>query len=233
MSTPSDTPPMSTDPTSLAPAAAPVSPSYELVKELSAHEDAVLWLSFSAQGHFATGHTDRALELIRRSWGWYLHHPNGTGSTVIEGYLTNGSWAYRNYRGYAYDATYVSHAHGWSSGPTSALTNYVVGLRVTGRLGSNWELAPQFGDLTNAEGGFSTKLGLFSAKWKIEDKGGRYVLSWKVPQGTRGEVKTPSLPAGGQGKVTMGGAEKGIVTKDNAFSITVEGGQGQIEVTRC
>jgi hypothetical protein len=189
--------------------------------------------SFEVQGHFATGHTARALDLIRRSWGWYLHHPNGTGSTVIEGYLTNGSWAYRNYRGYAYDATYVSHAHGWSSGPTSALTNYVVGLRVTGRLGSEWVLAPQFGDLTDAEGGFGTKLGLFSAKWKVEDEGGRYVLSWDVPEGTQGEVTVPALPGGGRGRVTLGGVEKGVVVKDETFSIDVEGGKGEVIVTRC
>lgn len=188
--------------------------------------------SFEVQGHFATGHTERALELIRRSWGWYLNHPNGTGSTVIEGYLTNGSWAYRNYRGYAYDATYVSHAHGWSSGPTSALTNYVVGLQVTGRLGSSWELAPQFGDLLNAEGGFSTKLGLFSAKWELEDGGRRYVLSWDVPMGTKGKVKVPALPAGGQGKVTVGSVQKGLVAKDQVFSFLVEGGKGQILVTQ-
>ncbi|KAH9824577.1 glycoside hydrolase family 78 protein, partial [Teratosphaeria destructans] len=94
--------------------------------------------SFEVQGHLALGETARALDLIRRSWGWYLAHPNGTGSTVIEGYLTNGSFGYRNYRGYFYDPSYVSHAHGWSSGPTSALTNYVLGLEVTGRVGSAW-----------------------------------------------------------------------------------------------
>lgn len=189
--------------------------------------------SFEVQGHFATGHTDRALELIRRSWGWYLNHPNGTGSTVIEGYLTNGSWAYRNYRGYSYDATYVSHSHGWSSGPTSALTNYIVGLQVTERLGSSWSLAPQFGDLTHAEGGFSTKLGLFSAKWEIEDRGQKYVLSWDVPEGTQGEVKVPALPKGEIGKVSVGDLEKGKVSKDKAFSFTVGGGKGRLTVMKC
>ncbi|KAK5134849.1 hypothetical protein LTR08_006081 [Meristemomyces frigidus] len=128
--------------------------------------------SFEIQGHLAIGQTARALELIRRSWGWYLNHPNGTGSTVIEGYLTNGSFAYRNYRGYDYDAAYVSHAHGWSSGPTSALTNYVLGLEVTGRLGSAWGLAPQFGGLTSVEGGFVTGLGRFRAGWTVVEGGG-------------------------------------------------------------
>ncbi|KAK3116157.1 hypothetical protein LTR53_003766 [Teratosphaeriaceae sp. CCFEE 6253] len=117
--------------------------------------------SFEIQGHFTIGQTDRALDLIRRSWGWYLNNPNGTESTVIEGYLTNGSFGYRNYRGYYYDTSYVSHSHGWSSGPTSALTNYVLGLEVTGPLGSTWKFAPQFGDLTSVEGGFTTGLGKY------------------------------------------------------------------------
>jgi hypothetical protein len=189
--------------------------------------------SFEIQGHFATGHTSRALELIRRSWGWYLHHPNGTQSTTIEGYLTNGSWAYRNYRGYAYDATYVSHSHGWSSGPTSALTNYVVGLTVTERAGSGWNLAPQTGDLEFAEGGFGTVLGLFSAKWRVEEGGERFVLSWEVPKGTEGRVVVPGLPAGGKGRVTFGGVEKGIVGGDEPFSFEVGGGKGEVVVTRC
>jgi hypothetical protein len=186
--------------------------------------------SFEVQGHFATKHADRALDLIRRSWGWYLNHPNGTGSTVVEGYLTNGSWAYRNYRGYAYDGTYVSHSHGWSAGPTSALMNYVVGLRVTERLGSGWELEPQFGDLTHAQGGFTTDLGKFWAKWEIEEGGERYVLNWEVPMGTEGVVTVPALPCGRSGVVSVGGVEEGVAGKDDAFSHVVGGGPGKIVV---
>lgn len=109
--------------------------------------------SFELQAHLTLGNTARALALLRSCWGWYLRNPNGTQSTVIEGYLTNGSFAYRNYRGYNYDAAYVSHSHGWSSGPTSALTNYVLGLQITGRIGSLWRFAPQFGDLERVQGG--------------------------------------------------------------------------------
>ncbi|GME64330.1 putative alpha-l-rhamnosidase protein [Neofusicoccum parvum] len=79
--------------------------------------------SLELHGHCAAGRADRALALARRAWGWYANHPNGTGSTVIEGYLTNGSFGYRSSRGYAFDASYVSHAHGWSAGPTSVLTD--------------------------------------------------------------------------------------------------------------
>ncbi len=46
--------------------------------------------------------------------------------------------------GYGNDPSYVSHAHGWSSGPTSTLTNYLVGLQVTRPAGAEWALKPAF-----------------------------------------------------------------------------------------
>lgn len=187
--------------------------------------------SFEIQAHFAHGFTNRALELIRRSWGWYLNHPNGTGSTVIEGYLTNGSFGYRNYRGYAYDSTYVSHAHGWSSGPTSALTNYIVGLRVTERLGIGWLLAPHFGDLNEAEGGFSTTLGKFSAKWRLNRNNNQYTLSWDAPKGTRGRVELPPLPSGRRGAVRDGNKFRGWIAEGEPFMALVDGGSHEIYVT--
>lgn len=150
--------------------------------------------SFEIQAHFSIGETTRALDLIRRSWGWYLNNPNGTQSTVIEGYLQNGTFGYRSSRGYDYDYSYISHSHGWSSGPTSGLTTYVLGLSVTGIGGKAWKLAPQFGDLTSAEGGFTTLLGKFQASWLLEGKG--YKVSYNVPEGTTGELVLPSLAKG-------------------------------------
>lgn len=138
--------------------------------------------SFEIQAYLSIRQTSRALDLIRRSWGWYLNHPNGTGSTVIEGYLANATFAYRSSRGYKYDASYVSHAHGWSSGPTSALTNYILGLRVTSPAGATWRLAPQFGDLSHVEGGFVTKLGKYQAAWARASPEGNYTLGFRAPR---------------------------------------------------
>ncbi|PWY76311.1 hypothetical protein BO70DRAFT_388634 [Aspergillus heteromorphus CBS 117.55] len=147
--------------------------------------------SFEIQGHLTVGQPARALELIRRSWGWYYNNPNGTHSTVIEGYLQNGSFGYRGDRGYYWDTAYVSHSHGWSSGPTSALTNFIVGLTVTSPLGATWSLAPQFVDLKSAEAGFTTSLGKFQAAWS---KGAdNYTLDFTVPKGTNGNLTLPFI----------------------------------------
>jgi len=147
--------------------------------------------SFEIQAHFEADRADRALDLIRRTWGWYLNNPNGTESTVIEGYRTDGSFGYRFNRGYP-NPSYTSHAHGWSSGPTSALTEYVLGLRVVSPAGGRWRLRPQFGGLEWCEGGFTTGLGKYQAKWR-RAAGAGYDLSYYAPEGTVGSIELPSV----------------------------------------
>lgn len=182
--------------------------------------------------HLLTSCPDRALDLIRRSWGWYLHNPNGTESTVIEGYLQNATFGYRSSRGYSYDASYISHAHGWSSGPTSALTNYVLGLSVTDRAGSKWSLKPQFGDLTSVQGGFTTILGKFEAGWNVTGGGRGYTLTWSTPAGTQGSVVLPALPRGGSGRVKLDGkVMKNKLVKQGGLAMTVAGGSHTVTVS--
>lgn len=188
--------------------------------------------SFEIQAHFSIGETARALELIRRCWGWYLNNPNGTQSTVIEGYLQNGTFGYRSTRGYNYDASYVSHAHGWSSGPTAALTTYVLGLSVVGIAGQEWKLAPQFGDLTSAQGGFTTILGKFQASWQLEGEG--YSISYNVPAGTTGQLILPCLSNGTWPSISIDGQPVPRTMSPQIVGagvvLSVDGGQHAIEV---
>jgi hypothetical protein len=73
-----------------------------------------------------------------------------------------------------------------------ALTSYVLGLTLTQPAGSEWQLAPQFGDLIHAEGGFTTPLGKFSASWTLINGG--YTISWGAPNGTVGAIILSSVP---------------------------------------
>ena len=188
--------------------------------------------SFEIQAHFVAGHPERALELIRRSWGWYLNNPNGSQSTVIEGYLFNGSFGYRQNRGYDYDPSYVSHAHGWSSGPTSTLTNYLLGLSVTSPAGVNWRFAPQFGDLTSAEGGFVTSLGKYQASWA--KNGTTYIVEYSSPNGTVGEGVFPVVADGKEATVVVDGkqlSKRQLARRSaGAVSVALEGGSHKITV---
>lgn len=188
--------------------------------------------SFEVQGHFNARRPDRALDLIRRSWGWYLRHPNGTQSTTIEGYLRNGTFGYRSDRGYGYDESYVSHAHGWSAGPTAALTNYILGLRLTSPIGLSWLIAPQFGNLSSAEGGFMTSLGRFRVHW--EKSPDEYTLRFFVPEGTRGNLTLPFIRSGEQPEIKIDGNDiyRGVYYVEDTATVTVSGGGAHKVVVR-
>ena len=148
--------------------------------------------SYEIKGHLVIQETQRALNLVRLSWGWYLQNPAGSESTMIEAYNADGSFHYTANNGYDAAGSYPSHAHAWSTGPADALISHIVGLRITGPGGREWILAPQFGDLDRAEGGFTTMLGRFSASWRAFAFG--YVVEYEVPEGTRGFLLLPSNP---------------------------------------
>jgi hypothetical protein len=187
---------------------------------------------FEIAAHFSIGQTDRALDLIRRCWGWYINNPNGTQSTVIEGYLQNATFGYRSSRGYDYDASYVSHSHGWSSGPTASLTTYVLGLSILSPAGATWKLAPQFGDLRSVEGGFTTSLGKYQASWQLV--GGGYTLNYNMPEGTTGQVILPCLSAGKFPRITVDGlpvpADMSAQIVGSGVVLKARGGSHQIVV---
>lgn len=198
--------------------------------------------SFELLGRLNVRDTSSAFELLRTTWGWIVNNENSTQSTVIEGYLTNGTFGYRSNRGYDYDASYTSHSHGWSSGPTSALTNYVVGLDVVEPLGKQWTLAPQMGNLTTVEGGFMTQLGAFQASW--QNSSTTLNGTWMTPAGTSGTLTIP-VTAGRQVKEMMvNGTTLNIesaktsgqiqfstsVFGEGLIALGVTGGNGSIEI---
>ncbi|OCH87854.1 Six-hairpin glycosidase [Obba rivulosa] len=145
---------------------------------------------FELQAHFESGNDTRAMDLLRREWGYMLYSNLSVQSTLLEGFTANGSLYYRSYQGYNYDPSYTSHAHGWSTGPTSALTFYVLGLTVTSPQGATWSVAPHLSGLSSAEGGFETLLGWFGVKWSVS--GSTFNLSLETPAGTRGVVSLPT-----------------------------------------
>jgi hypothetical protein len=66
----------------------------------------------------------------------------------------------------------------------------MVGLRVTKPRGQEWILKPAtFRELSEAEAGFTTGLGKFSAKFEV--KGRRVVVQWDTPKGTLGRIELP------------------------------------------
>ncbi|THH10640.1 hypothetical protein EW146_g8311 [Bondarzewia mesenterica] len=173
--------------------------------------DRVVYIQLSA--HFQSGNDARAMDLLRREWGYMLYTNLSVQSTLLEGYTGNGSLLYRSYQGYSYDAAYTSHSHGWSTGPTNALSFYVLGLIVTAPQGSMWSIAPHLSGLSAAEGGYETPMGWFGAKWTSSAK--MFTLSIDVPAGTQGVVK---LPVNGHTMV-----DERSVTADEHRSLELKG----------
>jgi hypothetical protein len=99
--------------------------------------------SMEVMALFQAGDDNDALTLIRREWGYMLQAPFGTGSTFWEGMSTQGKLVY--------GGPYESLAHGWSTGPTSALTFYVAGLQPDADGGRSYTVMPHPGDLQQVQ----------------------------------------------------------------------------------
>ncbi|KAF7114478.1 hypothetical protein CNMCM5793_008782 [Aspergillus hiratsukae] len=140
---------------------------------------------FELHAHFLADQPQRALDLMRLQWGFMLDDPRMTQSTFIEGYSTDGSLHYAPYR----NDPRISHAHGWATGPTAALTFYAAGIQLLGAAGERWVVAPQPGDLRVVEAGFRTALGMFEVEFEREKNGGYTELVFTAPEGTMGDVK--------------------------------------------
>lgn len=91
---------------------------------------------------------ENALELIRTEWGHMLNDPRGTNSTMWEAMQSNGD--FRQFG--SLPESYVSLAHGWSTGPTSALTNYVLGIAPDTAGAQDYHVIPHPGNLRHVEG---------------------------------------------------------------------------------
>ncbi|PVH70331.1 glycoside hydrolase family 78 protein [Cadophora sp. DSE1049] len=158
---------------------------------------------FEVQAHFLSGNPERAIELIEFMWAdFMLDDPRMTNSSFIEGYSTNGDLHYAPYDN---DAR-VSHAHGWATGPTSALTFFAAGLQLTSAVGKTWLVQPRLGSLGRVAAGFETPLGEFSASWSSEQSDSP-VGEFKTPGGTSGTLILPGrnlklVVSGPQGSAT-------------------------------
>lgn len=142
---------------------------------------------FSASPENAT----RALSLLRTQWGYMLNHFNT--STFIEGYLTDGTLGYGFYPN---GASFISHAHAWSTGPVYSLLTRVVGLATlldVAREDGDWVFQPAvYGSGLNfARGGYMTKDGVFSAEWNVSN--GTFVAAFETPRSLTGTIYIPTL----------------------------------------
>ena len=151
-----------------------------------------------------------------------LDDPRMTNSSFIEGYSADGSLHYAPYT----NDPRVSHAHGWSTGPTSLMSFYVAGIHLESAMGQTWRIAPMLGDLTEVEAGFVTPLGSFSNTIVAGGKNGNISrMTFSTPKGTVGSVSLPGV----NGKLVNGGKSVSLV---NGEAAGLAGGDWTLQVKR-
>jgi hypothetical protein len=143
--------------------------------------------SMEVMAHFVAGDDATALNLIRLEWGYMLSSTKGTGSTFWEGYLQDGS--------FDYDPPYMSLAHGWATGPTPALTNYVAGVGPELSSTTPFHVIPHPGDLTQVSATVSLPAGTVSTSWKYSQNGRSFLETITAPKGVSGRY---GIPTGGR-----------------------------------
>jgi Bacterial alpha-L-rhamnosidase C-terminal domain len=152
---------------------------------LEAHDSISPFVSgLELQAHFLAGHTSRALELIRTMWGFMLNDHRMTNSTFIEGYAVEGRLHYAPYA----NNPKISHAHGWSTSPTSTLMFYAAGIKLLTPGGRRWRIEPSLGDLKRVDAGFVTSLGAFKVNVTLKDGNGGIHMRLEAPVKTEGSV---------------------------------------------
>ncbi|WP_297617895.1 alpha-L-rhamnosidase C-terminal domain-containing protein [Nocardia sp.] len=134
---------------------------------------------YEVQARLAAGDTDAALTLMRTEWGQMVAPgPQYTGT----------NWESLNPDGTVADGT-ISLAHGWSTGPTPALTEYVLGIAPASPGYQTWTLTPHPGDLTWARGQVPTPHGPITVSWTRD--GDQLTIAVTAPDDTTGTIRIP------------------------------------------
>jgi alpha-L-rhamnosidase len=159
--------------------------------------------SSDLDARFAAGDTSGALQLLRSEWGPMTTGPDG--GTMWEKLAPDGT----------IDGGGTSLAHAWSTGPTSALTSYVLGVTPASPGYATWQVAPQPGSLGWAEGAVPTPHGDITVKWAASAAG--FAIAVGAPAGTTGTVVLPK--GAGRYSVTVNGNPVPVTPGQAAVSV--------------
>ena len=152
--------------------------------------------SFNVLADFAAGNETAALQLVRQEWGYMISHdPGGVDWERIEPdgipAGTSGSLMIAD-----------SSAHAWATGPTAALSEFVLGVSPASPGYGRWRIAPQPGGLKWAQGVIPTPHGSISVRWR-RNAHRTFILTVAAPGGSSGTVAIPLL--GRRGTIARNG----------------------------
>jgi alpha-L-rhamnosidase len=98
-----------------------------------------------------------------------------------------------NWEGFVVGRGEVNHA--WTAYPGYLFQKYILGIQPTSGGFANFDVRPETGGLTFAEGAVPTVKGLITTRWE-KSPNGRFSLSVKVPANTQACIYIPKLSGG-------------------------------------
>lgn len=125
------------------------------------------------------------MQQMLATWGYMADNVPGTTWERIN--LPNGDLSASQLRYLFGD----SASHAWSTGATSSLSDYVVGITPSSVAYRTWQVKPFPQGLAWAQGQTPTAQGTIRSRWQLGDNVFR--LTVEAPDGTSGTVAVPTL----------------------------------------
>ena len=141
--------------------------------------------SFSLPANYLANRPDLAMDQMLATWGYMAG--TDAGSTTWERIRLPGG----NLSGSIPYLFGDSASHAWSTGGTSTLSEYVIGIKPTSVAYQTWQVKPFPQELQWAQGQVPSVGGTIAARWELGDNVFR--LTVVGPDGTSGTVAVPTL----------------------------------------
>lgn len=150
--------------------------------------------------------TPNALSEIATEWGHITAPGQDATGTMWEVEGTDGTPGF---------GAYTSLAHGWSTGPTTALSKYVLGISPVTAGYKTWLVEPHPGSLPWAQGQAPTPAGTLAVAWG-QSANQPFTLQVQSPANTTGTIAVPTF---GRASVTIHVNGK-VVWSNGSFQAT-------------
>ena len=141
--------------------------------------------SFTLPSNYLAGRPDLAMQQMLATWGYMADSAPGTTWERIN--LPNGDLSASQLRYLFGD----SASHAWSTGATSALSDYVIGITPSSVAYQTWQVKPFPQGLNWAQGQTPSAQGTIRSRWQLGDNVFRMTV--EAPAGTSGTVAVPTL----------------------------------------
>jgi alpha-L-rhamnosidase len=142
---------------------------------------------YELQARLASNDTANAEALLGNVWGHMIADGPDQTHTMWENVLASDGTP-----GLGAD---TNLSHGWSAGPTGALSGYVLGIKPVTAGYATWSVQPHPGSLSWAKGQAPTPHGALAVSWAGNSGVRQFSMQVTAPTGTTGTIAVPTYDA--------------------------------------